>query len=418
MWIDHAIWWHLYPLGFVGAPIRDAERDSPVTHRLPHLEAWLDYAVELGASGLLLGPIFASTSHGYDTIDYYRIDPRLGDEEDFDSLVRAAKQRGLRIVLDGVFNHVGRLHPAFTRVVEQGPTAPQAEWFRLDWPPGWQPGQQPGYGDFEGHGDLVALNHDSPVVEQMVAEVMRHWLRRGVDGWRLDAAYAVDPAFWSRVIPGVREEFPKAWFLGEVIHGDYAQIAAASGLDSITQYELWKATWSALSDENFYELAHALERHGTFALGMLPQTFVGNHDVTRIATKVGGPKAVLAATLLFTVAGVPSVYYGDEQGYTGEKTQGWGGDDQVRPLFPTTPAQLSGLGTWMHRIYQDLIGLRRRRPWLVRALTEKVELTNERFVYRARDPQGSESITVELDVARVSARITGADGSVLFSYDG
>ncbi|WP_168583054.1 alpha-amylase family protein [Gephyromycinifex aptenodytis] len=418
MWIEHAIWWHVYPLGFVGAPIRDRDPQAPMVHSLAHLEAWLDYAVELGTSGLLLGPIFDSSTHGYDTTDYFRIDPRLGDEDDFDSLVRAAKQRGLRIVLDGVFNHVGRAHPAFIRTIEEGPSAPEADWFRLTWPEAWQPGQQPEYGDFEGHGDLIALNHDSPAVERLVGDVMRHWLARGVDGWRLDAAYAVDPAFWTRVIPGVRQEFPEAWFLGEVIHGDYAQIATTSGLDSITQYELWKATWSALADANFYELAHALTRHDEFAEGMLPQTFVGNHDVDRIATKVGGPKAVLAATVLFTVAGVPSVYYGDEQAYTGEKTVGWGGDDQVRPVFPATPSELSPLGSWMHRVYQDLIGMRRRHPWLVRARTEQVELSNERFVYRARNPEGPESITVELDVLRPSAQVTGADGQVLFRYDG
>lgn len=422
MWVEHAIWWQVYPLGFVGAQIRDIDPQAPVevAHRLSHLEAWLDYAVELGASGLLLGPIFASTSHGYDTTDYLRIDPRLGDDADFDSLVAAAKRRGLRIVLDGVFNHVSREHPAFRRVVEQGPDAPEADWFHLTWPAGWQPGQVPTYETFEGHGGLVALDHDSPAVARMVGDVMRHWLRRGVDGWRLDAAYAVDPAFWGRVIPGVREEFDEAWFVGEVIHGDYAQIAERGHLDSVTQYELWKATWSALADRNFYELAHALERHNGFVESFLPQTFVGNHDVTRILTKVGsGPLAALATVVLFTVAGVPSVYYGDEHAYAGEKTDGWSGDDQVRPVFPETPTELSDLGAWMYRVHQQLIGLRRRHPWLVRARSQKVEIANERLVYTSSDPHGSQSLRVELDIrATPKARVTSSDGKVLFTYEG
>ncbi len=134
-WVEHAIFLHVYPLGFVGAEIRP-ERPPPLAHRLGRLTAWLDYAIALGASGLLLGPIFASATHGYDTIDHFRIDPRLGDETEFDALIEAARGRGLKIVLDGVFNHVSRRHPAFEEVCAQGPSAPRASWFRLSCPPG------------------------------------------------------------------------------------------------------------------------------------------------------------------------------------------------------------------------------------------------------------------------------------------
>ena len=212
MWADQAIWWQVYPLGFSGA----------ATRRLRKLEDWLEYAVELGCSGLLLGPVFASETHGYDTVDHFRIDPRLGDDEDFDRLVAAAHARGLRVALDGVFNHVARSFDA------------PADWFRR--------GPDGTVDTFEGHEHLVALDHSQPAVAQYVTDVLSHWLDRGVDGWRLDAAYAVPPEFWRSVVP--RGRFPDAWFFGEVIHGDYAGYVANSGLDSVTQYELWKAIWS------------------------------------------------------------------------------------------------------------------------------------------------------------------------------
>ncbi|MDO5626803.1 MAG: alpha-amylase family protein [Mobilicoccus sp.] len=414
-WVDHAIWWHVYPLGFVGAPIRDVE-SRDVVHRLPHLQSWLGHAVELGCSGVLLGPVFASTSHGYDTTDYLTIDPRLGDEGDMDAFLAAAKDAGLRVLFDGVFNHVGREHPAFQRVLEQGPDASEADWFRLTWPEGgWSPGVEPEYETFEGHGGLVALDHTSPAVEQLVVDVMTHWLRRGIDGWRLDAAYAVDPAFWARVLPRVREEFPGVWFLGEVIHGDYADIAQRGTLDSVTQYELWKAIWSSLRDRNFHELAWSLTRHAEFSESLTLQTFVGNHDTSRIVTQIGDEGlAVVAATLLFTLPGIPSVYYGDEYAYVGEKTDGWGGDDDVRPRFPESPGDIA-FGGWMEEQYRSLIGLRRRHPWLVRASIEQGEVTNETFTYTVRDPGGDDALTVELATTPASATVTNAAGEVLYT---
>lgn len=283
------------PLGFAGA---EKTAGTSVVHRLPQLENWLDYAVELGCSGLLLGPVFAAETHGYDTIDHFRIDPRLGDEADFDGLVAAAHDRGLRIALDGVFNHVARSF--------NGPD----EWFRRR-PDG-------SLDSFEGHDHLVALDHSRPEVAQYVSEVLGHWLERGVDGWRLDAAYAVPPEFWQAALP--RDRFPEAWFFGEVIHGDYAGYVTKSGLDSVTQYELWKAIWSSLNDGNFFELAYALERHDALLDAFVPQTFVGNHDVTRLATRLDDERHLgHALAILFTVAGVPSVYYGDEQAFRGLK---------------------------------------------------------------------------------------------------
>jgi cyclomaltodextrinase / maltogenic alpha-amylase / neopullulanase len=384
-WVRHAVWWQVYPLGFTGA-YPDRGDDTP--HRLGRLQAWLDYAIELGASGLALGPIFASETHGYDTVDHLRIDPRLGDDGDFDALIAAAHDRGLRVLLDGVFNHVGRGHPAFRAALRDGPAAPTASWFI-------RAGDD--YATFEGHPGLVALNHAEPAVADMVADVLRHWLDRGVDGWRLDAAYAVPAGFWATVLPRVRAAHPEAYFVAEVIHGDYPEFVTASTVDSVTQYELWKAIWSALNSANFFELSWALDRHNGFLDTFAPLTFVGNHDVTRIASQLADERDLpLALAVLFTAGGTPSVYAGDEQAFRGVKEDRAGGDDAVRPAFPDKPADLVPYGWPTYRVYQELIGLRRRHAWLHRARIVNVRLTNEQFEYDVSD--GDNRLRVALDL--------------------
>ncbi|MCI1746924.1 MAG: alpha-amylase family protein [Acidipropionibacterium sp.] len=392
-WVEHAIWWHVYPLGFCGAPIRDA--DPEPGHRLGRLQNWLDYAVRMGASGLLLGPIFASQTHGYDTVDAFRIDPRLGDDADFDALVAGCKEHGLRILLDGVFGHVGVEHPGVQRAMREGPGNPEADLFDIDWDAPGGPAPRV----FEGHSSLVRLNHSSVRAADYVTDVMEHWLARGIDGWRLDAAYSIPAGFWARVLPGVRAQYPEAWFLGEVIHGDYARFVADSGIDSVTQYELWKAIWSSIKDANLFELAWALKRHNAFLADFTPNTFIGNHDVTRISSAIGADGAVSALAILMTIGGIPSVYYGDEQGFTGVKEERFGGDDAIRPAFPDDPSQLAGWGRDIFRAHQDLIGLRRRHPWLTSATTETLELENTRLVYRAGAADGSAFLDVEVDLA-------------------
>ena len=375
-WVDHAVFWHVYPLGFVGAPRTTVDQIGP--GRLSRLGRWLDYLVELGANGLLLGPVFASETHGYDTVDHFRIDPRLGTDADFDALIAAARSRGIRVVLDGVFNHVARSFPSVNELARRRTDGSVAT--------------------FEGHDHLLVLDHDDPRVADHAASVMGHWLDRGIDGWRMDAAYAVAPRFWRDVLNRVRERHPDAWFMAEMIHGDYARYVTESTVDSVTQYELWKAIWSSLNDRNFFELAHALKRHDRLLDTFVPQTFIGNHDVTRLATRLNDPTTLpLALVVLLTVAGVPSIYAGDEQAFTGRKEDRAGGDDAIRPAFPDHPSELSPLGADTHRLHQHLIGERRKRPWLVKARTQILEVTNTRLVYASRG-QGEESVTVTLDL--------------------
>ncbi|MEE6296750.1 alpha-amylase family glycosyl hydrolase [Georgenia wangjunii] len=397
-WVEHAMWWHVYPLGFVGAEQEALPDGAAPVHRLAHLERWLDYVVDLGLSGIALGPVFASETHGYDTVDHLAVDPRLGDEADLRSLVDACHARGLRVTLDGVFNHVGRGFAPFQEVLEHGPGAPTQEWFRLAWPEGAGPGSEPDYIDFEGHHALVALNHDHAAVVDHVVRVMNHWLDLGIDGWRLDAAYAVPHAFWAAVLPRVRAAHPEAYVFGEVLHGDYIAAVTEAGFDAVTQYELWKAIWSSLNDANFHELEWTLQRHNAFVASFAPLTFVGNHDVTRISSRLTDRRHVAhALVVLLTVGGSPTVYAGDEQGMEGVKEDRAGGDDAVRPTFPPEPTELAPDGWATYRLHTELIGLRRRHPWLHRARTEALTCTNTVLVYRVTD--GAESLVVALSTA-------------------
>lgn len=351
--LQHAIWWQVFPLGALGAP-EEAVPDAP-PRQPASFEPWLDYLVDLGCNGLLLGPIFESATHGYDTLDHLHIDRRLGGDQCFERLVAGCRERGIQILLDGVFNHVGRGHRFVTEAPEM-----------LHWVDG-QP--RP----WEGHARLVELDHSRPEVREFVVEVMLHWLRRGIAGWRLDVAYAVPTEFWAAVVEEVRREFPDAIFVGEVIHGDYTHFVEASHLDTVTQYETWKAIWSSIKDGNAWELEHALGRHAKFCERFVPQTFVGNHDVTRIASTVGSDGAGLAAAILLTLPGSPSIYYGDEQGFTGIKYERRGGDDEIRPQLPAHPDDLAQWGRHLLHWHRELIGLRRRHPWIA---TGRLEVTH------------------------------------------
>jgi cyclomaltodextrinase len=386
-WIDHVVWWHVYPLGFVGTDHGAAAGRGPEPHRLRRLEGWLDHLVSLGLNGLLLGPVFTSSTHGYDTTDYFHVDPRLGTDEDLDRLVAASHDRGVRVLLDGVFNHAGREFPPVAQALAEGPGSAAAEWVRQLYDhDGMVTADY-----FEGHDTLVTLDHSSARVQQFVGDVMRHWLRRGIDGWRLDAAYAVPPSFWAAVLPEVRAEFGEAWFVGEMIHGDYAGYVAASGLDSVTQYELWKAIWSSLDTGNLWELDWTLGRHRDLLEHLVPMTFLGNHDVTRVASQIADPRhRPHAVALLGFLPGVPSVYYGDEFGLEGVKEQRAGGDDAVRPPLPAERGRYANHHPEVEDGYRRLIGLRRRHPWLVDAVISTADVADEHLVVHAESRRGPE----------------------------
>ncbi|MDR2931272.1 MAG: alpha-amylase [Propionibacteriaceae bacterium] len=404
-WEQTAIWWSVYPLGACGAPIREQDTLG-AHHRLRRLESWLDHVIELGCNGLALGPIWSSTSHGYDIVDHQRIDPRLGDDTDFDHLIEACHTRGIKVLLDGVFNHVSADHWAVRQALAEGMSSPGGRLLRADRT------NLDGLARFEGHPGLVELDHSHAEVETYVVETMSQWLDHGADGWRLDAAYRVPMSFWSTVLARVRARHPQMMTMAEIIHGDYANLAAAGGFDSITQYELWKAIWSSVNDRNPHELAWTLARHDANHGRQLPWLFVGNHDVTRIASQVSLAGARVACAIIMTVAGTPSVYYGDEWGWTGIKEDRVGGDDAIRPALPATPEPPTGEAAATLRWTQLAIRLRRTHCWLATAKTTVVDCTHERVVWRSEDEQ-TRWIQTELQFRDdPSLTVTDADGVV------
>ena len=398
-WAEHVVWWHIYPLGALGADTTGADRTS--SPRLRALVPWLDHLLELGANGLALGPVFTSSTHGYDTIDWLEIDPRLGNSADLEHLIEEAHRRGIRVMLDGVFNHVGREFPALVAALADN-AAPEAALFaRKD-------GE---LATFEGHGGLVALDHENPDVADLVVTAMNHWLARGADAWRLDAAYSVPNAFWAKVLPRVRAEHPDVYVLGEVLHGDYAAAVTEGTLDSVTQYELWQGIWHGVQEVNLHELDWALKRHNHFLETFVPYTFVGNHDVTRIASQIDDERHhAHALVLLFALGGTPAVYYGDEFGFRAVKEERFGGDDAIRPALPADPAELSGQGAAAGRavfeLHQLLIGIRRRHPWLHRATSETLQVTNESLAIKVSD--GSSALTVVLNLGDDTVSVPGS----------
>ena len=344
----------------------------------------------------MLTPIFVSKTHGYDAVDYFRIDQRLGDEDDLAAFVGACHDRNLKVLLDGVFHHVGRDFPGFRDVLAHGAASPYAGWFRLDFSRDGGDGFT--YRNFEGHRELVALNHRSSEVLDWAVSVADHWLDRGVDGWRLDAAYAILPEFLAEFSARVLHKHPDAFLFGEMIHGDYARFVEQTGLHSVTQYELYKAIWSSLNDANFFELGWALQRHETFARSFVPITFAGNHDVTRLLTRLRNPSHFgHALAVLFTAPGSPCIYYGDEFAFRGRKGRGLRGDDAIRPHLPDSPFAQNAEQAAAFELHRQLIAIRAERPWLTTGHIQAVDLAMKEIRYTVAGTGGQ--LLVVLSVA-------------------
>ena len=324
-WIEQAVIYHIYPLGCVDAPERNDFSLNSVP-RLEQLYGWLDHMQGLGANTLYLGPVFESSAHGYDTADYYHVDRRLGTDETLQAFSAELHRRGMRLVLDGVFNHVGRDFWAFRDVLQNRETSRFTAWFhnlRFD--------QVSPYGDpfsyegWSGNYDLVKLNLKHPEVRSHLLEAVATWMDLfQIDGLRLDATDCLDFDFLAELSAFCRARKPDFWLMGEVVHGDYTRWAKPpSMLDSVTNYECYKGLYSSLADSNYFEIAYALNRqfgpNGLYRnLGLY--NFVDNHDVNRVASQLKDQRHLYPLYLmLFTMPGVPSIYYGSEWGLTGQR---------------------------------------------------------------------------------------------------
>ena len=337
-WYKNMTVYHLFPLGLCGAPQNRDSRAEPV-NRIPAMTAWLPHIKELGADALYLGPVFESVSHGYDTVDYFSIDRRLGTNSDFAAFCEEAHTAGFRIILDGVFNHVGRDFPGFRDLLEHGENSQYKNWFA-----GVDFTGSNGYGDpfryegWNGYDNLVKLNLANPEVREHLFEAVRFWIREfGIDGLRLDAADCL-PFWFLNELSGVcKSEKPDFWMMGEVIHGDYSRWLKEGGLDSVTSYECYKGLFSSHNDRNYFEIAYSLNRQfgeGGLYKDALLYSFADNHDVSRIGSALSEYRHIHPLhILLFTIPGIPSIYYGSEWGIRGVKDNGedWHLRPQLQP---------------------------------------------------------------------------------------
>ena len=383
-WARDAIFYHIYPLGLCGAPARNDLGAAPV-ERLDSLLPWLDHIRGLGCNALYIGPLFESTAHGYDTADYWHLDRRLGTDETLRRFVAAANATGLRVVLDGVFNHVGRDFWAFRDVKANGAASAFRDWFaglRFD-------GRSP-YGDpftyqgWHGHFDLVTLNLSNPDVRGHIFGAVESWIREfEIDGLRLDAADVLDLGFQRDLAAFVRSIDPEFWLFGEVVHGDYRRWANPETLDSVTNYEAYKGLYSSLVDRNYFEIAYTLNREfgqrGLYA-GLPLFNFVDNHDQDRVASKLDEARLLYPLyLLLFTMPGVPSIYYGSEWGVTGKLAPG--DDSPVRQAIDLAAGPSLGSQPKLADAIKQFAAIRTGSVALRRGTYRQLHVAAEQFAF-------------------------------------
>ncbi len=333
-WYERSVFYHIYPLGLTGAP-RENPFGAPVS-RLRTLWPWLEHLEKLHCSALYIGPLFESSTHGYDTADYRQLDSRLGTNEDLRAFVEACHQKGIRVILDAVFNHTGRDFFAFRDLKEHRENSRYRYWYRnVNFYGSNEYNDGFSYDNWGGYNLLVKLDLKNPEVRDYLLDTVRFWVREfDIDGLRLDAADVLDFDFLRdlrRTADEVKADF---WLMGEVIHGDYARWANESTLHSVTNYHLHKALYSAHNDRNYFEIAHTVRRQMDMGLGrnVLLYNFTDNHDVERIYTKLRDKRHFLPVhVLLYTLPGIPSLYYGSEFGIEGRKERG--SDDSLRPCL-------------------------------------------------------------------------------------
>jgi glycosidase len=381
-WVESALIYHLYPLGTCGAPWTNPGGE-PVP-RFRKLADWADPAGRIGADTLLLGPIWESGTHGYDTHDYRTPDRRLGTTEDVLAVFAGWKAKGFRIVLDGVFNHCGRGFFAFADLVAHGSESRYRDWFAgVDFSRRSPFGDPFAYEGWNGHLSLVKFNLKSPEVRQYLLDSVALWIDVfGIDGLRLDAADVVDPDFLRELSAFCKAKRPDFWLLGEVIHGDYNHWAPGAGLDAVTNYELFKGLWSSHNDANYFEVAWTLNRQfGPQGLyrDRLFSTFGDNHDVDRLASTLKEPAHLYShAILQATVPGIPTVYYGTEAGQIGRKTPT--GDEPLRPAL--VPLDLEALDHQpLRELWGRLASLRRRYSALRTGSYEQALVTHHQLAF-------------------------------------
>lgn len=393
MWAYNSVFYQIYPIGFCGAP---TQNDGECVPRIRKLLDWSGYLQELGVDSILLNPIFESDSHGYDTRDFKKIDCRLGTNDDFASVCKDLHAHGVKIVLDGVFNHVGRGFWAFKDVQEKKWDSPYKDWFHINFDGNSNYNDGFWYEGWEGHFELVKLNLQNPAVADYLLECVKYWVDTfDIDGLRLDVAYSLDHGFMQRLRSYVEELKDGFILIGEVLFGDYNLIVNDRMLHSCTNYECYKGIYSSFNSMNLFEIAHSLHRQfgpdpWCIYRGKHLVTFVDNHDVTRLASILTNDKHIpLAYGLLFGMPGIPCLYYGSEWGQPGEKAPD--NDYALRPCFETPmPNELT-------EYIKQLIRIRQNSDALCNGSYKNIIIQNHQLVFeRCSD---TERIIVAINAA-------------------
>ena len=384
-WYNEAIFYHIYPLGLTGAP-KENDYGTPV-HRLNTLLPWINHIKEIGCTALYIGPLFESVGHGYETTDYKKLDSRLGTNEDLTNFVKACHEKGIRVIFDGVFNHTGRDFFAFKDIQKNRDHSPYVNWYcNVNFGGNTEYNDGFSYENWGGYNLLVKLNQRNPEVQNYICDVIRFWVSEfDIDGIRLDAADVLDFDF-MRILRHTADEVKKDfWLMGEVIHGDYSRWVNGQTLHSVTNYALHKALYSGHNDHNYFEIAHTvkyLQNMGDLDL----YNFVDNHDVERIHTKLQN-KAHFAPVhvLLYTLPGVPSIYYGSEFGINGKKEKF--SDASLRPALDLNDYADAATKNPCTALIAALGKVRQGTPALSYGSYAELALTNRQFAF-ARDLEG------------------------------
>jgi len=359
--------------------------------RLEQLYSWIDHLLYLGVNAVCLGPVFESTSHGYDTADYYNVDRRLGSNAILSELTSAMHEKGIRVILDAVLNHVGRDFWAFRDVREHQERSVYRDWFQdLDFGKRSSFNDPFTYAGWNGHYDLVKLDIGNPEVKKRLFEAVGMWIKEfNLDGFRLDAANFMDIAFLRELGAFCRKLRPDFWLMGEVVGGDYRRWANAETLDSVTNYECYKGLYSSHVDRNYFEIAYAFNRQfgddGLYCNVPL-YNFADNHDVNRVASLLENPAHLHTLyCLLFTMPGVPSIYYGSEWGIHGRRSSR--DDTALRPRLEIGTASQTSPHPELSKTIARLAQIRHRSQALRHGDYKQLFVSHEQFAFARETPE-------------------------------
>ena len=389
-WYNEAVFYHIYPLGLTGAP-KQNEYGEPV-HRLNTLLPWIDHIKEIGCTALYIGPLFESVGHGYETTDYRKLDSRLGDNEDLKNFVATCHEKGIKVIFDGVFNHTGRDFFAFKDIQEKRQNSPYVNWYcNVNFSGNTEYNDGFSYENWGGYNLLVKLNQRNPDVQNYICDVIRFWVSEfDVDGIRLDAADVLDFDFMKQLRRTAEEVKPDFWLMGEVIHGDYARYIGDGQhlLHSVTNYELHKGLYSGHNDHNYFEIAHTIRRefdeNGGIYKGKKLYSFVDNHDVDRLASKLNVKENMIPIyALLYFLPGIPSIYYGSEFGIEGRKESG--NDDPLRPALNLEELEKNPPAEKLPAWIKTLSDVRKKHPAARTGRYRELMLTNRQYAFARLD---------------------------------